>query len=69
MSISGLCKVGEKREATCVCQRCGGAVCDNHYVEEVGVCVKCADQHGQGDIGGGEPGDTDKDRDDVPRFR
>jgi len=69
MSISGLCEIGEKREAAHVCQRCGGAVCDNHYVDELGVCVNCADQSGQGDIGGGEPGRTHKNQDDVPQFR
>ncbi len=35
------------RPATHRCRMCGKAVCDIHYVPELGLCVKCASGYGK----------------------
>ncbi|MDY6775739.1 MAG: hypothetical protein SV253_06645 [Halobacteria archaeon] len=40
MTVSGVCYIcGD--EAVATCRACGGAVCDEHYDTETGLCVRC----------------------------
>ncbi|MFB6134272.1 MAG: zinc finger HIT domain-containing protein [Halanaeroarchaeum sp.] len=42
MSVSGLCEICERGEATHACDRCGALVCSEHYDESSGLCSECA---------------------------
>jgi hypothetical protein len=42
MSITGLCQVCEAATATRTCDRCGRAVCDDHWNETTRACADCA---------------------------
>lgn len=42
MSVSGLCGICDRAEATHVCDRCGTQVCETHYDAALGVCSECA---------------------------
>lgn len=42
MSVIGLCQVCERAEAEFACDRCGAAVCVDHYDAGGEVCVDCA---------------------------
>lgn len=57
MSLSGLCQVCESTTAEHSCDQCGTQVCDEHYDQMQGVCVRCATELEQGGtgVGGDEP--------------
>ncbi|ELZ49580.1 hypothetical protein C464_03861 [Halorubrum coriense DSM 10284] len=42
MSLTGLCQICEAATAEHVCDRCGRAVCDDHWDEAAGACSGCA---------------------------
>jgi hypothetical protein len=42
MSITGLCDICEDRTAEHSCPQCGTVVCERHYDEEFGACMRCA---------------------------
>lgn len=48
MSVSGLCQICEGREARYTCERCGRAVCPQHYDDAFGLCMDCAEGAGSG---------------------
>ena len=41
MSVSGLCQICEREEATHRCDRCGALVCDEHFDATTGYCSDC----------------------------
>ncbi len=64
MSVSGLCQICESREANDTCDRCGRAVCSQHYDEAFGLCLDCAEGAGS------DPGQPDgPGRDDIDDVR
>jgi len=42
MSVTGLCQICERAEASHTCPRCGTAVCDDHWSGEHRLCADCA---------------------------
>ncbi|WP_201289548.1 hypothetical protein [Halobaculum saliterrae] len=42
MSVTGLCQVCESAAANVSCDRCGAAVCRDHYDADTGFCADCA---------------------------
>ncbi|PSQ44825.1 hypothetical protein BRD17_02925 [Halobacteriales archaeon SW_7_68_16] len=42
MSVSSLCSVCEAAEASDRCGQCGAFACDDHFDDDLGVCVECA---------------------------
>ena len=42
MSLTGLCQVCEAATAGHACDRCGRAVCDDHWDEAARACSGCA---------------------------
>ena len=69
MSITGLCMVCERREATQRCQRCGRLICEVHYEDGTGYCTRCAAEVGVG-RGGTDAGDGEGDLpDDADVYR
>ncbi|SFR54290.1 hypothetical protein [Halogeometricum limi] len=65
MSVSGLCHVCEANEAEHTCPQCGTAVCDDHFRQTRGLCVRCVETAGRDDIA--NPGDGPDD-DDIHRI-
>lgn len=50
MSFASVCQVCESAEARYTCDRCGAAVCEQHYEPRLGFCLDCAAQvRGGGD--------------------
>ncbi len=41
MSVSGPCEICTTAPIEDACERCGKLVCERHYEEESGRCVKC----------------------------
>ncbi|WP_435144576.1 zinc finger HIT domain-containing protein [Halobaculum sp. P14] len=52
MSMTGVCQICEAAEARFTCDNCGALVCADHYDEQTGCCVECA----QSMPGDGGPG-------------
>lgn len=51
MSVSGLCQICEVKEGRFTCDNCGAVVCEDHYDDDVGLCLDCARAaRGGGDI-------------------
>ncbi|MFB6113114.1 MAG: hypothetical protein ABEJ58_03295 [Halodesulfurarchaeum sp.] len=48
MSVAGLCQVCESAEARFSCTRCGQLVCEEHFDQELGLCLECARNSGIG---------------------
>jgi hypothetical protein len=44
MSVSGLCEICHRPDVEHTCNRCGKLVCDEHFVESLGVCTDCASE-------------------------
>ncbi|WP_435127708.1 zinc finger HIT domain-containing protein [Halobaculum sp. D14] len=42
MSMTGVCQICEAAEARFTCDNCGALVCADHYDEQTGCCVECA---------------------------
>ncbi|MFB6159922.1 MAG: hypothetical protein ABEJ61_01960 [Haloferacaceae archaeon] len=57
MSTTTLCQICGSAPATHACERCGAAVCEEHYDEDLGLCVDCAAEvrgrDGADDVGPG----------------
>ncbi|MFB6302029.1 MAG: zinc finger HIT domain-containing protein [Haloferacaceae archaeon] len=50
MSTPALCGICEAAPAEYTCDRCGTAVCAEHFDERSGLCVECASRGGR-DVG------------------
>lgn len=46
MSVTGLCDICENRTADRSCPQCGAVVCEKHFDEEFGACMRCAPARG-----------------------
>jgi hypothetical protein len=49
MSAAGLCEVCNQPDVDHTCDRCGQLVCDRHFDEEQGACIKCVADLGRPD--------------------
>ena len=47
VSTTTLCQVCGAAPATHACERCGAAVCDDHYAADLGLCTVCAADVGE----------------------
>ncbi|MFB6189714.1 MAG: hypothetical protein ABEI57_07495 [Halapricum sp.] len=65
MSVTGVCDICERRTAEHSCPQCGAVVCDEHFDDEFGVCMRCAPTGRRSD----DDRPDDRPDDDVDTFR
>jgi hypothetical protein len=49
MSVSSPCEICASADVDGACDRCGKLVCNRHYDDELGLCIECAAEVGDGD--------------------
>lgn len=68
MSVSGLCDICTNADIEDSCERCGKLVCDQHFDDQTGFCVKCSAEIATGDREHIPQGDDLPDGVDTYRF-
>lgn len=49
MSVSSPCEICTRADVEATCDRCGRLVCARHYDDDLGLCVECAAEVGDGE--------------------
>lgn len=66
MSVSSPCEICHRADVSHTCDRCGQLVCQEHFEEDLGLCVECVAD--VGDDPGRIPSDDAPDGVDTYRF-